>query len=91
MDESLELEIREHLQRYLDGTNSLQEFEQWFVTRTWNVEQLNLPGSARLTHEINLRLAEYTIGHRSLDDLNDLLRSMLASAAPTRAAASGPE
>lgn len=69
----LDIEIREQLARYLANEISLEEFQGWFVPATWNVEQTNNPIAAELAHEIELRLAEFSNGHWTEDDLRSLL------------------
>ena len=85
MRSDLEVAIREHLDRFLAGELSLQEFDAWFVPATWRVEQMNDPGAEELTWEIFLRLAEHSNGHRSLAETKDLLRSFAAASAEARA------
>jgi hypothetical protein len=34
--DTVDLEIRDHIQRYLAGEESLDAFEEWFVSETWD-------------------------------------------------------
>jgi len=77
MEPSLGTEFRDQLRRYLSGDLSLAEFEDWFVPRTWNIHQVGDPGLADLAYEIDLRLAEYSNGHRTENDLKEVLGAAL--------------
>src|SRR5579862_1931524 len=57
-------EIRVALREYLEGRMTLHAFEDWFVSHTWNVRQFAHPSLNDLVYEVELRLAEYTNGHR---------------------------
>jgi hypothetical protein len=72
-----ESSIRLRLLRYLDGTDSLRMFRQWFVPSTWNVEEWASPRLQELVYSIKLLLAEYTSGHRSEEDLRARLSDLL--------------
>ena len=37
MQSKLEMEIRDHLVRYLHGESGLSSFEEWFVAASWAV------------------------------------------------------
>lgn len=65
--------VREHLQAYLLGLEKLPDFHAWFVG--WR--QANPDGGDGLTHDIDLRLAEYTGGHWSEPQLRGLLLGLL--------------
>src|SRR5581483_2526465 len=69
-------EIHEALREYLEGRVPLREFEDWFVSRTWNVRQFDDPSLNDLVYEIELRLAEYTNGHRTEGELRALLQPL---------------
>jgi hypothetical protein len=66
-------QVREHLQAYLLGSESLPEFHAWFVE--WR--RTNPDSGDGLTHDIDLRLAEYNRGHWSESQLRGLLLSLL--------------
>ena len=72
-----ELEIRRWLTRYLSGEISLREFEDWFVPVSWDVEKTENNFAIELAHTIELRLAEFSSGHRSEDDLQSSLRPLV--------------
>jgi hypothetical protein len=77
MQSSLETVIREQLTRYLSGEISLQEFQRWFISTTWDVEQSNDLAAEELAQAIELRLAEYTNGDWTEQELRGWLRSLV--------------
>jgi hypothetical protein len=77
MNTSLEATIREHLLRYLAGDLTLQEFEDWFVPATWNQIGRVPLSTERLIGEIELRIAEFTSGHRPEDEVREFLARAL--------------
>jgi hypothetical protein len=79
MNFSLELEIRDWLARYIDNTITLTAFRDWFVPATWDVERSGERGAEELSAEIELRFAEYSNGHRSEEELKDLLRPYVST------------
>jgi hypothetical protein len=66
-------QVRERLQAYLLGVESLPALHAWFVG--WRRE--NPDGGDSFTHDIELRLAEYTRGHWSEPQLRGLLLGLL--------------
>jgi hypothetical protein len=58
-----EYQIRERLARYLRGENSLDQFEDWLVQRSWNMHRDSGDAAKELVSAIELRLAEYSSGH----------------------------
>ena len=85
MQSPLERAIRDHLDRFVAGDLALRDFNAWFVSATLNIEQANDPGAENLTWEIFLRLAEYSNGHRTLDETKELLRAFAETSANTPA------
>lgn len=79
MQSSLSLEIREQLSRFLRGETSLHAFQEWFTSRTWNIEDSEDRSAQDLAYEIELRLAEFLNGHWTMSDLRGLLKSLVAS------------
>ncbi len=67
--QSLDLEIRERLSRYLNGDLSLSEFQEWFVPVAWEAQGSANDITGDLLNEIELDLAEFTSGHRSEEEL----------------------
>jgi hypothetical protein len=72
-------EIRRKLRDLVDGRVSVREFQAWFVPATW---ELNEDGTAteELAAEIELRLAEFSNGHRTEDELIAILADLQVAA-----------
>lgn len=77
MEPSLAAAIRDQLARYLKGEASLREFEEWFTAHTWDVDRIGDQEAQDLTYEIELRLAEFTNGHWTEDDLRRLFQPLV--------------
>lgn len=75
------MEIRKKLISYLSNEVSLQEFEDWFVPETWEVEKTGNLDAAEWTNEIELKLEEFSKGHRTEDDLRAFFRNLLNTSA----------
>lgn len=76
MADSLTREIEARLQRYLAGEDSLAEFEAWLVPETWDIS----PQSDRSAHDlataITLRIAEFTNGDWTEEELQGALAQL---------------
>ena len=77
MSTSLSTAIRANLARCLDGPWSLRAFDEWFVPATIDVERSGDAMAEALTWEIYLRLAEYSNGDCTEDELKGLLRQLV--------------
>lgn len=75
--ENLETTIRRHLVRYLAGQMSLDDFTDWFVGATWNIQKRGDVGAKQLVYSIELALAEASSGLLTVDELRTELRSLL--------------
>jgi hypothetical protein len=62
------------LSAYLAKEISLHEFEDWFFPETWEADQLDNFPLVNLVYGIKLRLAEFTNGDWTEDELRDWLR-----------------
>ncbi len=69
--------IRHRLRHYLAGRISLTAFRAWFVPATWDVDDRATPRIWNLVSSIKLRMAEYTSGHWTEDELRALLVQIL--------------
>ncbi len=77
MNQDLLNGIRTHLANYLSGKASLRQFRDWFDVETWGIAaELDSP-VRQLAGEIDLRIAEFTNGHRTEDDLKAMLQPLL--------------
>lgn len=76
MADSLTQAIEARLERYLRGEDSLSDFEAWLVPETWDIS----PQSDRAAHDlataITLRIAEFTNGDWTEDELRDALTKL---------------
>lgn len=79
MNLSLDNEIRDKLGSYLLGEISLEDFEDWFVSASWNVNQSKNQAAINMVYEIELWLSEYSDGFRSENELQNLLRPLVVN------------
>lgn len=87
--DSLATAIRRHLARYLTGTLTLNEFQDWLVNATWNVheDEAASPQAVQLADDITLVLAELSSGFMTFDELRaDLLEIAKREPSDTEAA-----
>lgn len=77
MADSLSITIRRQLRRYLQGGQSLREFVRWLAPR---LESLDRDRDADdLAHEAYLRIAEYTNGDWTEDELRAFFRPLVTT------------
>jgi len=69
-------EITKRLDEYLSDAISREQFEDWFHRATLNLDLQDWPADASLVWAIKLRLAEFTSGHMSEDELRIALREV---------------
>lgn len=74
MATTLDLEIRDRLARYVTGEMDLSAFHDWLMQATWGLPQDADASLRELVYKLKLRLAEYTNGHWTEDELMTLLR-----------------
>lgn len=72
-----ESEIRNEVARLLLGEIPLDQFEDWFVERSWNAHLDSSVAAQRLAYAIDLRLAEHSSGHLSEEQLRRELRPLV--------------
>lgn len=77
MNANLLQEIRTQLGLYLSGKSSLRQFREWFDVETWGLAAEPDSPARQFAGEIELRIAEFTNGHRTEDDLRALLQELL--------------
>jgi len=77
MQHPLEFEIRDRLSALLADEISLHDFEDWFFPKTWDVDKLDEPDLLDLVYQIKLDWAEFTDGHWSLEQLRNMLHSLV--------------
>lgn len=83
-----EAELRQRLAGFVGGDESLEDFDDWFSLASWNAHKDSSPGALRLVGAVELRLAEYSNGHLSYDELLHELE-LLAISQPVQRATSG--
>lgn len=66
--------------QYLSGGIPLSQFRDWFDAETWHLDMEPDAPLGQIVGEIELRLAEFTNGHRTEDDLRYHLESLLPKA-----------
>lgn len=76
MTDSLTRAIEARLQRYLAGADSLAEFEAWLVPETWDLSPQSDHAAHDLATAITLRIAEFTNGDWTEDELRDALAGL---------------
>lgn len=74
MTTPLEQTIREQLTRYLRGDSTLAEFEAWLVPETWDLSPQTDAKAHELATWLILRIAEFTNGDWSEEELREALR-----------------
>ena len=77
-------ELRNEIVRLLAEEVSLDNFEDWFVQRSWNMHKDSDLVAQRLAYAVELRLAEHDGGQLSESDLRkQLLQLSRAVLVPT--------
>lgn len=69
MTGSLDQEIQQQLDWYLRGDISLADFEAWLVPATWDISPQSDSAAQDLATAITLRVAEFTKGDWTEDEL----------------------
>jgi hypothetical protein len=76
MSHSLDFNIHIRLIDYLAGEITLRDFEDWFFSETWDVDQKRDLALVGLVYAIKLCLAEFSNGDWTEDELRGLLKSL---------------
>jgi len=75
-----DIDLISTIKDYLDGNINLDEFEDWYIP---NVEFLvDNPGTANITSQLELELAELQAGLQSENELKNNLRIALENSRP---------
>jgi hypothetical protein len=85
-----ESQIREQLFYYLTRRISLNDFEDWLVSHSWNMHRDSDDAARSLVGAIELRLAEYSDDHLDDDALERELKGLIASPVRARVEQSRP-
>lgn|SRR5208283_195414 len=70
-------ELRSRLVTYLGGNSSLSEFRDWFDVETWGIAGESDSLLRNLAGEIELRLAEFSNGHLSENEVRRHFENLL--------------
>jgi hypothetical protein len=74
-----ENEIRAQLVEYLSGNRGLDEFEDWFVQRSWNMHRDSSPDAQRLASQVELALSEFNNDDITEAALRERMRSLAST------------
>ena len=74
-----ESQIRSKLGRFLVNEITLDQFEDWLVQRSWNMQNDSSESAQRLASAIELRLAEYSSGHLEEQAMREELRPFVSN------------
>lgn len=80
MNQTTVYDLQLHLLRYLRNETTLREFREWFDDETWGLAAEPDSPPREMAGEIELRIAEYTGGHLTEDDLRSLLMPLVDDA-----------
>lgn len=69
--------LREHIQQFLGGAVSLDDFEDWLVAASWNMHLRAGADVQRMVGAVELRLAEHSNGHLDVADLKHEFQMLL--------------
>jgi len=73
MIRTVDIEIRERLSDYIAGRITLRQFQEWFVPVAWDLAEK--PDELSIASEVEARLAEFTSGHWTEQELKEILGS----------------
>lgn len=79
MQTFLDLAIKERLAAYVVGREHLTHFEDWFLPLAMKVERSGNATAIELAHEIDLRLAEFSDGFWTEDELRGFFRALVST------------
>lgn len=69
--------INRKLFYYLEGRCTLRDLRAWLASETWNVHMTEDPDLIGLVGRIELALAEYSLGHISLEEMRKEFQAAL--------------
>lgn len=78
MPEALDQQIRARLAQYLAGDISLEDFEGWLTPASWELEEPGAAAAEALASAIMLKLAEFSNGDWTEEELRDALGAFVA-------------
>lgn len=69
--------IRRKLLDYLEGRFTLRDLRAWLASETWDIHATENPDLIRLVGQIELALAEYSLGHISREEMREEFQAAL--------------
>lgn len=82
MVDSADLDLRGHLASLLSGTMPLASFRHWFANALWSLEEAADDDTLDFAYLVENRLAEYSGGHITDDELLSVLRRDFVALGP---------
>ena len=79
-------DLRQHLTEYLHDDVPLDDFKDWLVGATWDIDETGDPAAIELTYDIKLALAEHSGGRISENELRSELQPLAPMASQARSA-----
>jgi len=76
-------EVRERFDAFARGKISLDEFQDWLVPFSWEIESRGVPLAVRPVRRIQLFLAEHSRGHRTLRFVRAEVKAILRESPAT--------
>ena len=77
--QSLDLELRQRLAKYLAGDIDLEQLHRWLSSEVWDIESRAEPQTADTFREVDLLLAEYAHGDWTEAELKHRVAPLLTS------------
>lgn len=74
---TLSEEIKKRVRLYLSGETTFDEFFDWFLVETWDIEETGLREAEKLSHEITGLYAEYSEGLITKEEFKSHLGSLV--------------
>ena len=69
--------LRDRVSQFVAGELTLDDFEDWLASESWNMHRRASVMAQRLASAVELRLAEHDAGHLSDELLRSELRALL--------------
>jgi len=82
MNQTTVYELQAHLSQYVNNAVTLEQFRDWFDVETWGLAAEPDSLVRQIAGETELRMAEFTNGHLTEDELRNLLRSLVPDSLP---------
>lgn len=70
----LKQSIRNKCADFMASRIDLESFHEWLAPIVWDIEDRNDPDAQELVYSIELAIAEFSAGHRSENELREVMR-----------------